>query len=324
MTRASRRPSERSLTRRLATIDLGTNTVRLLVADVTTDTPRWRVVAADQRVTRLGEGFRRTGVLGDAAVARTTATVTDYVSRARTIGATRIVIVATSAVRDALNGRAFVDALERATGVAVRVISGEEEARLTLAGIVTGLGPLPDVAVAFDIGGGSTEYILARDGALVTAVSLRLGVVALAERFPSVGAVDAPRYVALCQAVRDQLTRELPSDIAGARPRTLVGTAGTVTTLAALDLGLADYDPERVQGHTLTRAAIGALRRRLNSLDLAERAALPCLEPGRADLIVPGVAIVEATLDLLQSERLVVSDWSLREGILADVARGQV
>ncbi len=298
--------------------------MRLLVADIAPDTPRWHVVVAEQRVTRLGEGFRSTGVLGDAAVARTAATVTDYVSRARTVGAARIVIVATSAVRDALNGSAFVQALERATGVGVRVISGEEEARLTLAGIMAGLGPLADVAVAFDIGGGSTEYILARDGALVTAVSLRLGVVALAERFPSAGAVDAPRYAALCQAVRDQLTRELPPDIASARPRTLIGTAGTVTTLAALDLGLADYDPERVQGHTLTRAAIGAQRRRLSSLDLAARAALPCLEPGRADLIVPGVAIVEATLDLLQSDRLVVSDWSLREGILADIARGQV
>jgi len=312
------------MTTRIAAIDLGTNTVRLLVADVTPRASGWRTVLAEQRVTRLGDGFRTSGVLGEAAAARTAAAVVEYVARARAAGATRVAIAATSAVRDAANGRRFVHDLERATGVDVRVISGEEEARLTLAGIVAGLGPLPGVVVAFDIGGGSTEYILARDGALVTAVSLRLGVVPLAERFPFPDAVDPARYAALRAEVQGQLARELPSPIATARIDTLVGTAGTVTTLAALDLGLGGYHPAREQGHVLTRAAVERQRRRLAALDVVGRSALPCLEPGRADLIVGGVAIVEATLDQVGTEQLVVSDWSLREGLLAELAARQV
>jgi exopolyphosphatase/guanosine-5'-triphosphate,3'-diphosphate pyrophosphatase len=309
---------------RVAAIDLGTNTVRLLVAEVTAGAAGWRTVLAEQRVTRLGEGFRTTGALGDAAAARTAAAVIDYVARARSAGATRVVIAATSAVRDAANGRMFVRELEQATGIGVRVISGEEEARLTLAGIVAGLGRLPGVVVAFDIGGGSTEYILARDGALVTAVSLRLGVVPLAERFPFPNAVEANGYTELRAVVDAQLRRELPPAIATARVDTLVGTAGTVTTLAALDLDLAEYDPARVQGHVLTRAAIERQRRRLNALDVAGRAALPCLERGRADLIVGGVAIIEATLDQLGIEQLTVSDWSLREGLVAELTAREV
>jgi len=309
---------------RLATIDLGTNTVHLLVAEVTPRARGWRTVLATQRVTRLGEGVSATGALGDLPAARTAAVVVDYVARARAAGAARVAIVATSAVRDAANGRAFAADLERATGVAVRVISGEEEARLTLAGIVAGLGPLRGVAIAFDIGGGSTEYILTRDGALVTAASLQLGVVPLAERFAFPGPVEPVRYATLRAEVDAQLARELPAAIATARVDVLVGTAGTVTTLAALDLGLADYDPARVQGHTLTREAIARQHRRLAALDLAGRARVPCLEPGRADLIVPGVAIAEATLARLHCERLVVSDFSLREGILAELAAREV
>lgn len=312
------------MTTRLATIDLGTNTVRLLVADVTRGAGRWRPVHAEQRVTRLGEGATRTGALGAAPAARTAATVEEYVARARTAGAARIAIVATSAVREAANGRAFAADLERATGVAVRVLSGEDEGRLTLAGVTAALGPIPGVSVTFDIGGGSTEYLLARDGALGALASLRLGVVPLAERFPFPGPVEAARYAALRAEVDARLARDLPPALTAAPVDALVGTAGTVTTLAALDLGLAEYDATRVQGHVLTRGAIAAQYARLAALDVAGRAALPCLEPGRADLIVPGVAIVEATLDRLGSDRLVVSDWGLREGVLADLAAREV
>jgi exopolyphosphatase/guanosine-5'-triphosphate,3'-diphosphate pyrophosphatase len=312
------------MSRRVAAIDLGTNTVRLLVADVASSAAGWRTVLAEQRVTRLGEGFRATGALGQAAAARTAAAVQDYVARARAAGAERVAIAATSAVRDAANGHAFVRDLERATGVGVRVISGEEEARLTLAGILAALGPLPGVMLAFDIGGGSTEYILAQDGTLIVSASLRLGVVPLAERFPFAGPVEPARYAAMRADIDAQLARELPSAIATARVDTLVGTAGTVTTLAALDLGLVDYDAARVQGHALTRAGIERQRCRLAALDVAGRAALPCLEPGRADLIVAGVAIVDTTLDRWRQQRLIVSDWSLREGLLAEVARREV
>lgn len=309
---------------RLATIDLGTNTVRLLVADADPGVASWRVIEQQQRVTRLGEGSRASGRLGDGPAARTTAAVVDYVQRARRAGAERVDIVATSAVREASNGPAYARALEQATGVRVRVVSGDDEARLTLRGILHGLGPGDGTILAFDIGGGSTEFMLARDGALVAARSLRLGVVPLAERYPLAAAGAVTEYRDLEHDVAAQLVRELTPPITGGAIDRLVGSAGTVTTLAALDLGLAVYDPERVQGHVLTRDAIERQRARLAALDVAGRAALPCLEPGRADLILPGVAIVLATLAQVGCDRLTVSDWGLREGIMAGVLAGAI
>jgi exopolyphosphatase/guanosine-5'-triphosphate,3'-diphosphate pyrophosphatase len=170
--------------------------------------------------------------------------------------------------------------------------------------------------LAFDIGGGSTEYVLARAGRLVEAVSLRLGVVSLAERFPFPSHVDAACYTAMLDAIRAQLDSELPPTIRETPLDVLVGTAGTVTTLAALDLGLATYDPLRVHGHRLTRDAVDRLLARLSALTLDERAALPCLEPGRADLIIPGTAIVVATMERLRVDALVVSEYGLREGMM--------
>jgi exopolyphosphatase/guanosine-5'-triphosphate,3'-diphosphate pyrophosphatase len=307
---------------RIATIDLGSNTVRLLVADVVGG-GTWRVVIEHQTVTRLGEGLAEAGRLGEAAMARTLRVVEDYAGRGRDLGAGDLRIVATSAVREAANGRAFAETVGRATGRPVRVVSGEDEARLTLLGVRRGLGDPAGRLLAFDIGGGSTEYILAREDHIEAATSLRLGVVALAERYPFPAPVDWPRYRTMLGEIRRRLDAELPATIRGARPDRLVGTAGTVTTLAALDVGLGVYDGARVQGHVLTRAAVERLLARLGALDVRGRAALPCLEPGRADLIVAGTAVVQATLDLTGQAALTVSDWGLREGILADaVDRG--
>jgi exopolyphosphatase/guanosine-5'-triphosphate,3'-diphosphate pyrophosphatase len=304
--------------RRLATIDLGSNTVRYLLVDVD-EGADWRAVDQDQRVTRLGQGLAAAGRLGQAPMARTAAAVVEYAARARRLGATDIRVVATSAVREAANGRAFAADLERASGVGVRIVGGEDEARLTVRGVLAGLRGLATPLLVFDIGGGSTEFVLWRDGGVVAATSLRLGVVPLAERHPFPGRVDAGRYRELEHEIRGQLARELPPVIAGAALGTLVGTAGTVTTLAALDLGLGAYDPARVQGHRLTRAAVAAQLARLSALTVEGRAALPCLEPGRADLMIPGVAIVVATMECLRTDALVVSDWSLREGIVTEL-----
>lgn len=307
---------------RVATIDLGSNTVRLLVADVEPGARRWRTIEADQRVTRLGEGLAASGRLAEAARRRTAAAVTEYVARARRAAAERVAIVATSAVREAANGREFAATLERATGERVTVVSGEEEAALTLAGVLGGLDDsVPAATLVFDIGGGSTEYILARDRRTVASVSLRLGVVDLAERYPFAGPVDWPRYRAMHAEIAARLAAEVPEAIRRERPGRLVATAGTATTLAALDLGLEVYDAARVQGHALGRGAVEGQLARLGALTVGERAALPCLEPGRADLIVPGAAIVLATMDLAGAGVLIVSDWGLREGMLLREAR---
>ena len=306
---------------RLATIDVGSNTVRLLVADVL-GAATWRVVDQDQTVTRLGEGLAHSGLLGEAPMARTLAAIRAYIERGVGLGARDIHIAATSAVREASNGRAFASAIEAATGRRVDVVSGETEARLTLRGVRCALGALAGSVLTFDIGGGSTEYVLADGDSIRSMASLRLGVVPLAERFPFPGPVDALRYRALRDEIRARLDGELPAAIRTARVGHLVGTAGTVTTLAALDLGLVRYDGTRVQGHVLSRAVVDGLAARLGRLTVAERAALPCLEPGRADLIVPGTAIVTVTMDLAGVESLRVSDYGLREGLLMDAIDG--
>ncbi|HEU4369725.1 MAG TPA: hypothetical protein VFV05_16005 [Methylomirabilota bacterium] len=292
--------------------------MRLLVADLEPGARGWRTIEADQRVTRLGEGLAASGRLAEAARRRTVAAVSEYVARARRAAAERVAIVATSAVREAADGREFAAMLERATGERVTVVSGEEEAALTLAGVLGGLddGPSPTATLVFDVGGGSTEYIVARDRTLVASVSLRLGVVDLAERYSFPGPVDWPRYRAMHAEIAARLAAEVPEAIRGERPGRLVGTAGTATTLAALDLGLAAYDPARVQGHALGRAAVERQLARLGALSVGARGALPCLEPGRADLIVAGTAIVLATMDLAGAGVLIVSDWGLREGIV--------
>lgn len=303
---------------RLAAIDLGSNTVRLLVADVEPGRAGWQAVDQDQAVTRLAEGLAASGCLAETAMARTRATIVEFVRRARAAGVARVEVVATSAVREAVNGREFAAAVGEATGVAVRVISGAEEARLTLRGALHTLAPVDGPTVVFDIGGGSTEYVLTRAGAVDAAVSLRLGVVPLAERYPFPDPVDRERYAALSVEVGARLARELPPSIRSAGAARLVGTAGTVTTLAALDLGLAHYDPSRVHGHRLSRDAVGVLLGRLGALDVRGRAALPCLEPGRADLIVAGVVIVAETMTCLGAAEVVVSDHGLREGLLLE------
>jgi exopolyphosphatase/guanosine-5'-triphosphate,3'-diphosphate pyrophosphatase len=277
-----------------------------------------RPVHAEQVVTRLGEGLARAGALGEAPMARALAAVRAYGERARGRGAERILVVATAAVRRAANGAAFVARLAAETGLAARVVPGDEEARLTLLGVASGVPPPTGPWAVLDIGGGSTELTVARGARAVRSVSLPLGVVELAERFLAADPVDWARYRA-CQAhVAERLAAVAWPVVGPLAPRRLAGTAGTITTLAALDLGLLAYEPARVEGHRLSRAAVARLLDRLGALPLAERARLPCLEPGRADLIVPGIAIALAVLDGLRLAELTAADSGLREGILLD------
>jgi exopolyphosphatase / guanosine-5'-triphosphate,3'-diphosphate pyrophosphatase len=304
--------------RRLAAIDLGTNTVRLLVVE--TSRGEWHTLHQDQRVTRLGEGQAAAGILQPAAMRRTAEVVAAFARQAEDLGVLDVRIVATSAVREAANAGEFLDQVRRSSGRQVRVISGEEEARLTLLGVREGLPSLGGDFLLFDIGGGSTEFVLARAGEVAAAVSVRLGVVELAERFmDEEGPVGAKSSEAMIGEAARRLAAGLTEPILQHDAPTLVGSAGTVTTLAALDLGLEAYDAGRVHGHRLTRAAVQRLRGRLEALSLAERAALPCLEPGRADLIIPGSTICLEILDRLGFDALVVSDRGLREGILYEI-----
>ncbi|HEU4438886.1 MAG TPA: Ppx/GppA phosphatase family protein [Methylomirabilota bacterium] len=302
---------------RLATVDLGTNTVRLLVVELVGGT--WRALHQAQRVTRLGEGQAGAGRLLPEPMRRTAAVVAEFTRTARAWGAEAVRIVATSAVREAANREEFVARVEGESGERVDVVSGEDEARLTLKGVASGLPGLGPSFVLFDIGGGSTEFVLARDGEPEAAVSLRMGVVTLQEEWDDRGPVRWERFARMREGIERRLREEVPERIAAAATEHLVGTAGTVTTLAALDLGLPAYDAARVHGHRLTRATVERLLARLGALGVDERAGLPCMEPGRADVIIPGIAICLAAMSRCRRDALVVSDRGLREGILCEL-----
>jgi exopolyphosphatase/guanosine-5'-triphosphate,3'-diphosphate pyrophosphatase len=302
---------------RLGAIDLGSNTIRLLVAEPD-PASGLRVVHGEQRITRLGEGVAAGGRLGTAAIERSLSVIREYAERARVLGAPRIIVVATAAVRRATNRETLVGRVREEAQVDVRVVSGAEEARLTLLGVLWGLPGVPQPVCVLDIGGGSTELTVARGAAILGSVSLDLGVVSLAERFIREDPVSADQYAACVDHVRRRLAAEAWPVIRSLGPRGVVGTAGTVTTLAALDQGLPRYEASRVQGHHLTRRRLAALGDRLTALTSPERARLPCVEAGREDLIVPGVAVLTSVLDGLEADALLVSDTGLREGILLD------
>jgi exopolyphosphatase/guanosine-5'-triphosphate,3'-diphosphate pyrophosphatase len=279
-------------------VDLGTNTTRLLVADVVDG--RIEELHRETRITRLGEGVDARRRLLPVPIARVRNVLSDYRRTIESLGAERTLTVATSAVRDAENGEAFLGEIEWSYGFATRLVSGDEEAELTRRGIE----PAPGTLV-LDIGGGSTELIV--DG---FHVSLDLGSVRYTERFVH---TDPPTPAELEQCAT--ATRALLREHVTARAHAALGVAGTVTTLAALDLGLEAYDRTRVHGHRLSLAAARAQLHRLASLPLAERRAVPALEPERAPVIVAGAVILTETLAFFGLDAIVVSERDILDGI---------
>jgi exopolyphosphatase/guanosine-5'-triphosphate,3'-diphosphate pyrophosphatase len=273
---------------RVAAVDLGTNTTRLLVADV--DGGKLEEVHRETRITRLGEGVDARRRLLPVPVARVRNVLADYRRTLESLGAARTLAVATSAVRDAENGEAFLGEVEWSYGFSTRLLRGEEEAELTRRGV----DPAPGTLV-LDIGGGSTELVLDDFH-----VSLPMGAVRFTERYGE----DADRSVAEARALLPELS-----------PATATGVAGTVTTLAALDLGLERYDRDRVHGHVLARDAARSQLDRLAALTVDERRALPAMEPERAPVIVAGVAILVAVLDAYSLAAIEVSERDLLDGV---------
>lgn len=302
---------------RLAAIDLGSNTIRLLVVE-TSGAGEWRALDQLQAITRLGERLDADSGLAEPAMKRTVDAVAKCCARAESLGAGEVLIVATSAVREARNRDTFLDLVHRTTGREVRVVSGEEEARLALLGALHGLEIRSGSLLLMDIGGGSTEFVLARGGAVVSAVSLPLGVVPLTERYMTEDPVDWNRYAEMARAVRDRLAREALPSFSGSRPDSMLGTAGTVTALAALDQDLPAYDSEKVHGYVIARHRIERLLARLGAMPVAARAALLCLEPGRADVLIAGITICLAAMAAFRFHSMTVSDFGLREGILIE------
>jgi exopolyphosphatase/guanosine-5'-triphosphate,3'-diphosphate pyrophosphatase len=272
----------------VAAIDLGTNTTRLLVADVVDG--RVDDLHRESRITRLGEGVEARGRLHPLPIARVRNVLSDYRRTAESLGAERILLVATSAVRDADNGEAFLGEIEWSYGFVTQLLSGDEEAELTRRGV----GELGARTLLVDIGGGSTELVL---GGFHT--SLVLGSARFTERYGE----DASASI--------EAARALLPDLA---PEDAVGVAATITSLAALDLGLEKYDRTRVHGHVLTREGTQAQLERLAALPLDERRRVPALDPDRAPVIVAGAAILLAILDGYRLEAIRVSEHDLLDG----------
>lgn len=299
---------------RYAAIDVGTNTIRLLVADAE-DTATYRPVFQDQVITRLGERIQETGVLAAGAVERTIAVLQRFAETAKEMGAKEVVAVATSAAREAKNQREFLDRARRDAGLELQVASEEVEATLTALGVSHALGPAWPNIVIIDIGGGSTEFISLRQVKMAGHLSLPIGVVKITEAYLKNDPPTADELEAASAFLEERLAR-VPASLDLPQGAALVGTAGTPTTLAAIDLGLATYDPERVTGHRLSRRSIEQLLDHLCSLPLAERRQIVGLEPSRADVIVAGTLLTREIMMLFGFDELTVSDGGLREGIL--------
>ncbi len=272
----------------VAAVDLGTNTTRLLVAGV--EDGRVEELHREARITRLGEGVDARGRLLPLPIARVRNALTDYRRTAESLGAERTLLVATSAVRDADNGEAFLGEIEWSYGFATQLLSGAEEAELTRRGV----GELGTSTLLVDIGGGSTELVLGD-----FATSLPLGTVRFTERYSE--------DVAALTAAAGELLPELG-------PADAVGVAATITTLAALDLGLEEYDRARVHGHVLMRDGARAQLARLAALPLEERRRVPALDPDRAPVIVAGAAILLAILDRYGLDSIRASERDLLDG----------
>lgn len=296
----------------LAAIDLGTNTVRLLIGCPEQD-GSIRPLLLKRHITRLGGGFTKERGISDEAAERTLTALIEFAEDMRQRGVERVRAVATSAVRDAANREEFCSRIRSSTGISLEVIDGEEEGRLTLDGVLSGLDTTAGNFLVFDVGGGSTEYTVARDREALFTRSLPLGVVRLAEGKGSSAAMTdkVVRELALLSAgMREAGLLPMPSD------STLVGTAGTATTLAAIDMGMTEYDYRRVNNYTLGIDRIRSIRDRLLPLAPSERLQVPGMERGREDLIIAGIFITLGTMEHFGFTRLKISDFGLLEGVL--------
>lgn len=300
---------------RVAAIDCGTNSIRLLIAEpgeggVLVD------VAREMRIVRLGQGVDRTGRLAPEAIARTREALVEYAELIDKLGASAIRMVATSATRDAINRDEFTTMVRAVLGAAPEVITGAEEAALSFAGAVAGLPDAASPVLVADIGGGSTELVLGHapaDGGLAS-YSMDIGCVRMTERHLRADPPSAAQIAATVADVRAAIgaaARDVPIEQAA----TFVGVAGTVTTLAAIVHGLPSYDPAAIHGSTMTAAQVTDVTDRLLAMTHEQRAALPVMHPGRVDVIGGGALILRELVAAAGVASVVASEHDILDGL---------
>jgi len=303
----------------LAGVDIGTLTCRLLIARVS-EAGLLTELRSDRRIVRLGEGVDHSRRLRPDAMDRVISTLLEWRKVIETYSVDGQIAVATSAVRDARNRDEFLGRVKREVGFEVELISGEEEARRTMLGIRSGLPESVSNILGLDIGGGSTEFILDRPGSASIVRSIDIGVVRLTERM----LLHDPPTERELQAAREAIKKEteqvrgLLGDLSGA---SFVGTAGTITTLAAMAQQLPRYEPARIHNYGLKLATVQKLEQEVLSRSKAQRRGMPGLEAGREDVIVAGTLILRTVMETLGYRDCLVSDLGLREGMLIDLAR---
>ena len=296
--------------KRVAAIDLGTNSTRLLVADL--DDGHIRELERETRVTRLGEGVDERRRLLPLPITRVRNVLADYRRRLEALAAEQTLVIATSAVRDAENGEAFLGEIEWSYGFATRLLSGHDEALLTFRG-VTAERDLRDGTMILDVGGGSTELIACDPAGVSWHDSIDIGSVRLTERFLQNDPPGAEELGRCAGAVRSLLAERVPEEVQAAA-QAAIGVAGTITSLAALDLGLEEYDRDRVHGHLLSAEGLQRQLDRLASVPLAERRRIKPLDPERAPVIVAGAVIVRETLVFFGLDGIEISERDILDG----------
>jgi exopolyphosphatase/guanosine-5'-triphosphate,3'-diphosphate pyrophosphatase len=306
----------RAVVTRVAGIDCGTNSIRLLIGDLVGDgvpDGRLRDVHREMRIVRLGQGVDRTGRLAPDALDRTRAALTDYARTIDELGARRVRMVATSATRDAANRAEFVAMVRAVLGVEPEVITGAEEAELSFVGAASVLGDASGLMLVADIGGGSTELVRGGNGPLQS-FSMDVGCVRMTERHlhddpPTGPQIDAT--VADIRAAVSVARAHVPLD-----PRvTFIGVAGTVTTIAAIALGLDRYDAEAIHGFHISAAQVEKVTDDLLAMTHAERAALPVMHPGRVDVIGAGALVLRTLVEEIGVADVIASEHDILDGI---------
>jgi len=307
----------------LAGIDIGTNSLRLLIAQIDHDI--FREIYSDRKTTRLGQGLDGMGAICREAEERSLDALWDFAKKLRQHDVQHIAAIGTSALRNASNARDFIQEVKNKTGLKIVIISGEEEARLTSIGVArsfegngrTGRDKI-EKAIILDVGGGSTEILVTAHGQDTIVASLHLGAVYLSERFIQ---HDPPEINEL-ELMRATIRRELEKLTSGTQPTwggVFAGTAGTITTLAAMAQGLETYDPARINGAVLNRESIDNIIDTLIHMTLDERRSIRGLEEGREDIILAGAVVTQEIMKYFGSSSMIVSEWGLREGILLDL-----
>lgn len=308
---------------RVAAIDCGTNSIRLLIADVDPGNATLTDVAREMKIVRLGEGVDRTGRLSEAALDRTIGALREYADLIDATSPTAVRMVATSATRDAENSHEFVDRVKEVLGVAPEVVTGDEEAWLSFAGATRELagtalaraGECPPPYLVSDIGGGSTEFVLGGPGGVSGARSVDIGCVRLTERHLHGDPPSAAEVAAATADIDSALAVVAHSIDDAGHARTLIGLAGSVTTVAAIALGLPGYDPARIHHARISAAQVHEVTGRLLGQTRALRAAIPVMHPGRVDVIAAGALVLDRVIARFGFTEVLVSEHDILDGI---------